>query len=230
MDETGTRVAAPDIAQADIEIALGPIRLQGILGQPRAPCGVVVFAHGSGSGRHSSRNQAVAAALQREGIATLLFDLLTAEEEASERETRHLRFDIPLLSQRLGAVTRWLRDVAELAPLRVGYFGASTGAAAALLAAADTPVHAVVSRGGRPDLAGPALSRVRAPTLLIVGGNDTQVLALNRHAATQLTCEHAVVIVPHAGHLFEEPGTLQEVTRLAGDWFKHHLCGMRSAA
>ncbi|MGH8076270.1 MAG: dienelactone hydrolase family protein [Lysobacter sp.] len=230
MDETGNRVAPTDIAQTDIEISLGPIHLQGILGQPRAPCAVVVFAHGSGSGRLSSRNQAVAASLQRDGIATLLFDLLTAEEEHSERETRHLRFDIPLLAQRLLAVTHWLGDVAALAPLRVGYFGASTGAAAALVAAADAPVHAVVSRGGRPDLAGPALSRVRAPTLLIVGGRDTQVIALNRRAMTQMTCEQSLAIVPRAGHLFEEPGTLQEVMHLSRGWFKRHLCDVRSAA
>lgn len=230
MDETASRVARPEPAQRDVEIAVGPVRLRGILGQPPAPCGVVVFAHGSGSGRLSTRNQAVAAALQREGIATLLFDLLTSDEEAGERASGRLRFDIPLLALRLAAVTRWLREVASLASLRVGYFGASTGAAAALVAAAEAPIDAVVSRGGRPDLAGAALSRVRAPTLLIVGGADTQVLALNRLAMTQMRCEHALTIVPHAGHLFEEPGTLQEVTHLAGDWFKRHLCDVRSAA
>ena len=228
MDET--RVDRPEPAQMDVEIAVGPVCLQGILGQPAAPCGVVVFAHGSGSGRLSSRNQAVAAALQRDGIATLLFDLLTAEEEAGERDSGRLRFDIALLALRLIAVTRWVREASSLASLRVGYFGASTGAAAALVAAAEAPVHAVVSRGGRPDLAGAALSRVRAPTLLIVGGADTQVLALNRQAMARMSCEHALAIVPHAGHLFEEPGTLQEVIRLAGDWFKRHLCGERSTA
>lgn len=228
MDETTSRVARPEPAQMDVEISVGSVRLRGILGEPASPCGVVVFAHGSGSGRLSTRNQAVAAALQRDGIATLLFDLLTADEEAGERQSGRLRFDIALLASRLAAVTRWLRDVATLAPLRVGYFGASTGAAAALVAAAEAPLHAVVSRGGRPDLAGAALSRVRAPTLLIVGGADTQVIALNRDAMARMECEHALAIVPHAGHLFEEPGTLQEVMRLAGDWFKRHLCDGRS--
>ena len=231
MDETSKRrVAQADIALADIEIALGDVRLKGILGQPRAPCGMAVFAHGSGSSRLSSRNQFVAASLQRDGIATLLFDLLTVEEEASERVTRHLRFDIALLAERLLGVTRWLGNEPSLAPLRIGYFGASTGAAAALVAAAHAPVSAVVSRGGRPDLAGAALSRVRAPTLLIVGGDDTEVIALNRHALAQMTCEQALIIVPGASHLFEEPGTLQKVTRLAGAWFKRHLCDVRSAA
>lgn len=219
-----------DITQADVEIAVGPIRLQGILGQPRTPTGLVVFAHGSGSGRLSTRNQAVAASLQRDGIATLLFDLLTADEEIVERETRHLRFDIPLLASRLRAVTRWLRENPALAKLHVGYFGASTGAAAALVAAADAPVDAVVSRGGRPDLAGDALPRVRAPTLLIVGSNDSEVLALNRLALSRMTCEQVLAIVPRAGHLFEEPGTLEAVARLAGDWFRRHLGDVRSAA
>ena len=230
IDETRSSVAPADIAQTDIQIALGDIRLDGILGRPRAPCGVVVFAHGSGSGRLSRRNQIVAASLQREGIATLLFDLLTSEEEASDRVTRHLRFDIALLAERLLGVTRWLDNEPLLAPLRIGYFGASTGAAAALVAAAQVPVSAVVSRGGRPDLAGAALRRVRASTLLIVGGDDAEVIALNRHALAQMACEKALVIVPGAGHLFEEPGMLQEVTRLAGAWFKRHLCDVRSAA
>lgn len=223
-------MAPADIPQADVAITVGPIRLLGILGQPRTPTGIVVFAHGSGSGRLSSRNQAVAASLQRDGIATLLFDLLTADEEILERETRHLRFDIPLLASRLRAVTRWLGDDPALAKLHVGYFGASTGAAAALVAAADTPVHAVVCRGGRPDLAGDALPRVRAPTLLIVGSNDPEVLALNRLALTRMTCEQVLAIVPRAGHLFEEPGTLEAVARLAGDWFRRHLGDVRSAA
>jgi len=235
MDKSENRATHADIAQADferadIEIALGDVRLKGILGRPRVPCGVVVFAHGSGSGRLSVRNQFVAASLQRDGIATLLFDLLTAEEEASERVTRHLRFDIALLAERLLGVTRWLGHEPSLAPLRIGYFGASTGAAAALVAAAQAPVSAVVSRGGRPDLAGAALPRVRAPTLLIVGGDDTEVIALNRHALAQMTCEQALAIVPRAGHLFEEPGALEEVARLAGAWFKRHLCDVRSAA
>jgi dienelactone hydrolase len=230
MEETGRHPTLADTAQRDVAITVGPIRLQGILGQPRAPTGIVVFAHGSGSGRLSSRNQAVAASLQRDGIATLLFDLLTADEEIRERETRHLRFDIPLLASRLRAVTRWLGENSALAKLHVGYFGASTGAAAALVAAADTPVHAVVCRGGRPDLAGDALPRVRAPTLLIVGSNDSEVLALNRLALTRMTCEQVLAIVPRAGHLFEEPGTLEAVARLAGDWFRRHLGDVRSAA
>lgn len=228
MDETGNRSAPAASVQTDIEITLGEVRLKGILGRPRSPGGVVVFAHGSGSGRLSVRNQFVAASLQREGIATLLFDLLTAEEEASERLTRHLRFDIALLAGRLLGVTRWLGHEPALAPLRIGYFGASTGAAAALVAAAQAPVSAVVSRGGRPDLAGASLPLVRAPTLLIVGGDDTEVIALNRHALALLTCEKALSIVPGASHLFEEPGTLEEVTRLAGAWFKRHLCDARS--
>lgn len=230
MDETGHRVSPADIGQADIEIALGDVLLKGLLGRPPAPCGVVVFAHGSGSGRLSVRNQFVAASLQRDGFATLLFDLLTAQEEASERLTRHLRFDIPLLAGRLLGVTRWLGHEPSLAPLRIGYFGASTGAAAALVAAAQAPVSAVVSRGGRPDLAGAALAQVRAPTLLIVGGDDSEVIALNRHALALLTCDKELAIVPGAGHLFEEPGTLEEVTRLAGGWFRRHLCDVRSAA
>lgn len=238
MDETGprdprvasARAALPRSTQVqDIEIPLGEARLKGILGRPALPCGLVVFAHGSGSGRLSIRNQFVAAALQHDGFATLLFDLLTEHEEASERETRHLRFDIGLLADRLLGVTRWLAHVPSLAPLPIGYFGASTGAAAALVAAARTPVGAVVSRGGRPDLAGASLPLVRAPTLLIVGGDDTEVIALNRHALALMTCEKALSIVPGASHLFEEPGTLQLATQLAGAWFTRHLGGARSA-
>ena len=228
MEETGHHGSRPASAQTDIEIPLAGVRLKGILGRPLSPTGVVVFAHGSGSGRLSVRNQFVAASLQGEGFATVLFDLLTAEEEASERVTRHLRFDIPLLAGRLLGVTRWLQHVPWLAPLPIGYFGASTGAAAALVAAAQLPVNAVVSRGGRPDLAGASLSLVRAPTLLIVGGEDTEVLALNRHALAMMICEKALSIVPGATHLFEEPGTLQEATRLADAWFKHHLRDARS--
>lgn len=234
MDETGNpgppaATARPAMAQTDIDIPLGDVRLKGILGRPPSPTGLVVFAHGSGSSRLSTRNQFVAGSLQREGIATVLFDLLTAAEEASERETRHLRFDIGLLADRLLGVTRWLAHVPSLAPLPIGYFGASTGAAAALVAAARTPVGAVVSRGGRPDLAGASLPLVRAPTLLIVGGDDTEVIALNRHALALMTCEKALSIVPGASHLFEEPGTLQLATQLAGAWFRRHLGGARSA-
>jgi putative phosphoribosyl transferase len=215
----------------DVEIALGALRLQGIVARPADARGVVVFAHGSGSGRLSPRNQFVAATLQQAGLATLLFDLLTAEEEELERYTRHLRFDIGLLAQRLLAVTRWLRTQPALAALPVGYFGASTGAAAALVAAADAAtlstarIAAVVSRGGRPDLAGAALAQVRAPTLLIVGSRDTEVIALNRQALAQLHCEKALELVPGASHLFEEPGTLEIAARLAADWFGPRLAG-----
>lgn len=207
----------------DIEIVLGGVRLAGTLDGPAAAQGVVVFAHGSGSSRFSSRNRSVARRLHEAGFATLLFDLLTADEEERERYTRHLRFDIDLLAGRLVGATRWVQDGSPVAGLPVGLFGASTGAAAALVAATRVPVGAVVSRGGRPDLAGPALARVRAPTLLIVGGNDPVVLDLNRHAFAQLRCETALEIVPGASHLFEETGTLDRAAQLAGQWFRRHL-------
>ncbi len=234
MDDSGHRQpraasAHPAPVQTEIEIPLGDVRLKGILGRPVAPCGLVVFAHGSGSSRLSTRNQFVAASLQHEGFATLLFDLLTAQEEASERESRHLRFDIGLLAGRLLAVTRWLGHVPSLATLPIGYFGASTGAAAALVAASKATVGAIVSRGGRPDLAAASLPLVRAPSLLVVGGDDTDVIALNRQALAQMTCEKQLSIVPGASHLFEEPGTLQQATQLAGDWFKRHLLQARGA-
>lgn len=186
---------------------------------------LVLFAHGSGSSRQSGRNRQVAGALRDAGLGTLLFDLLTAEEEYEERVTRHLRFDIPLLTERLIFATEWLRR--ELGnELRVGYFGASTGAAAALGAAALAPtgVHAVVSRGGRPDLAEPHLIHVQAPTLLIVGGADEPVIELNRRAYRQLRAERAFEIVPGASHLFEEPGALQKVSMLATQWFDRCMC------
>jgi putative phosphoribosyl transferase len=181
----------------------------------------VVFAHGSGSSRHSPRNRFVAAALNTHGIATLLVDLLTPDEEADRR----LVFDIDLLAERLLGITRWLGEQPETAALRVGYFGASTGAAAALWAAAEpsTRIAAVVSRGGRPDLAGPRLTGVRAPTLLIVGGHDTQVLELNRDAQAQMTCPTRLDIVPGATHLFAEPGALAAVAELAAGWFADYL-------
>jgi pimeloyl-ACP methyl ester carboxylesterase len=197
-------------------------RLPGLLQLPdRAAHGLVIFAHGSGSSRLSPRNQFVAGRLHAAGLATLLFDLLTDDEAADRRNV----FDIALLAGRLGDALDWQQSRAEIARLPTGLFGASTGAAAALVAAADHPerVRAVVSRGGRPDLAGPALSRVRAATLLIVGGADDVVLELNREAAAQLTCEHALRIVPGATHLFEEPGTLETVATLAADWFMMHL-------
>ena len=209
-----------------VEVAAGPVRLEGNLVVPDGARGIVLFAHGSGSGRHSPRNRYVAGVLQDAGLATLLIDLLTAEEEAIDERTRHLRFDIGLLAGRLIGATDWLAQRPETRELAIGYFGASTGAAAALVAAAERPrvVRAVVSRGGRPDLAGAALARVRAPTLLIVGGDDTQVIELNRQALAQLgAAEKELVIVPGATHLFEEPGTLEEVARLAAAWFARHL-------
>lgn len=218
----------------DVDIALGPLHLQGILGRPEQAHGVVLFAHGSGSGRLSPRNRFVAGVLENAGFATLLFDLLTAEEEERERYTRHLRFDIHLLAQRLIAATQWLSSQRAIAGLPVGYFGASTGAGAALVAAAEIAalrnaghalpdVRAVVSRGGRPDLAGAALAKVRAPALLIVGSEDTPVIDLNREALAQLRTTKALELVPHATHLFEEPGTLAIAARLAADWFVRHL-------
>jgi pimeloyl-ACP methyl ester carboxylesterase len=201
------------------------VTLEGDLHVPDTAAGVVLFAHGSGSSRHSSRNKFVAGELQTVGLATLLIDLLTPEEEAIDQHTGHLRFDIPLLARRLVAATRWLGDDPSTGTLRVGYFGASTGAGAALMATATAPerIGAVVSRGGRPDLAGPALSRVRAPTLLIVGGRDVQVLELNRAALAGIPAEARLEIVPGATHLFEEPGTLEEAARLARDWFLRYL-------
>lgn len=192
---------------------------------PANATGIVLFAHGSGSSRHSSRNQAVARYLVHRGMGTFLLDLLTPEEEQVDEVTRHLRFDIPLLSRRLVDATRWLKDQPEYKNLPVGYFGASTGAAAALVAASELPeeVGAVVSRGGRPDLAGMALTRVTSPTLLIVGGNDEIVEDLNREALERLCCRKEIVIIPGATHLFDEPGTLEQVSVLAAEWFTHHF-------
>lgn len=192
----------------------------------------MVFAHGSGSSRYSPRNRAVAGALRAGGLATLLIDLLTAEEEAVDDETAHLRFDIDLLADRLVDATDWLGEAEETHRLPVGYFGASTGGGAALVAAARRPnsVKAVVSRGGRPDLAGAALTRVRAPTLLIVGGADHVVLELNGEAFERLRCEKKLEVVSGATHLFEEPGALEEVARLAREWFLRHLAVGRDEA
>jgi dienelactone hydrolase len=213
-----------------VRIAAGPVSLEGDLSLPDGTYGIVLFAHGSGSSRHSPRNRQVAWLLNEARLATLLVDLLTSEEEAIDVMTGHLRFDIGLLADRLVAVTDWLTQQPYTRGLRIGYFGASTGAGAALVAAAERPdeVGAVVSRGGRPDLAGRALARVRAPTLLVVGGNDFQVIELNRAAFTQLRCEKQLVIVPGATHLFEEPGALDEVARLAREWFERHLIPMQS--
>ncbi len=186
---------------------------------------IVIFAHGSGSSRHSPRNHSVARVLQHAGLGTLLFDLLTREEEEREARTGRLRFDIAFLARRLMAATRWLQEQPGLHAARIGYFGASTGAAAALTAAAHADLHigAVVSRGGRPDLATEALPRVHAPTLLIVGENDDLVRVLNKQAAARLTCARELAIVPGATHLFEEAGALDHVARLAAHWFKRHL-------
>jgi putative phosphoribosyl transferase len=201
------------------------VSLEGNLVVPPGATGVVLFAHGSGSSRHSSRNQFVARRLQEDRLATLLMDLLTAEEERLDDVTRHLRFDIQLLAERLNAAIEWMDGRSETHALRVGIFGASTGGGAALFAAARDPerVRAVVSRGGRPDLAGDALPRVRAPTLLIVGGAAVPVIALNERARAQMRAEVRLEIVPGASHLFEEPGTLERVAELAADWFGRHL-------
>lgn len=192
---------------------------------PREASGLVIFAHGSGSGRHSPRNQYVARTLRDAGLGTLLFDLLTAEEEQAEADTRHLRFNISFLAERLVGVTRWALEQMKPHELNIGYFGSSTGAAAALLAAAELRdvVAAVVSRGGRPDLAGDALEEVKAPTLLIVGGEDRDVITLNQQAYTRLRCEKTLRIIPGASHLFEEPGALENVAETASEWFVQYL-------
>lgn len=209
----------------EMEIASDYVRLPGLVCVPEGTRGIVVFAHGSGSSRLSPRNQDVASVLQQAGLATLLFDLLTAEEHAHDVLTAEYRFNIPLLARRLTGALDWLWKQPALASLSVGLFGASTGAAAALSAAAERPeeIRAVVSRGGRPDLARQALPLVKAPTLLIVGELDSEVIRLNRLAAERLLCEHRIVIVPGATHLFEEPGTLDEAARLASDWFLPRL-------
>src|SRR5260370_2014812 len=208
-----------------VQLSIDRITLEGNLTLPEGAGAVVLFAHGSGSSRHSPRNRHVAEILNQSKLATLLVDLLTPEEEAIDVRTAHLRFEIGLLASRLIGATDWLMEHPDTRNLRIGYFGASTGAAAALVAATERPeaVAAVVSRGGRPDLAGPALTRVRAPTLLIVGGNDFQVIELNRGAFEQLRCKKRFVIVPGATRLFEEPGALDQVAALARDWFQRYL-------
>jgi dienelactone hydrolase len=213
-------------SQQAVRIRTGKVTLEGDLGVPEGARGVVLFAHGSGSGRHSPRNRFVAAELRKAGQATLLIDLLTDREEALDRPTGHLRFDIGLLAERLVGAIEWLAADSRTADQAVGCFGASTGGGAALVAAARRPerVGAIVSRGGRPDLAGKALMAVQAPTLLIVGGDDEPVIDLNEHALARLGAPaKKLVIVPGATHLFEEPGKLEEVARLAADWFKRHL-------
>lgn len=210
---------------SEVHIPSGAVSLEGELIVPAAASGIVIFAHGSGSSRHSRRNQYVARTIRQSGTGTLLMDLLTREEERIDAMTRHLRFDIRLLADRLVAAARSVSQTAETSGLRIGFFGASTGAAAALIAAAELgeKVGAVVSRGGRPDLAGAPLARVKAPTLLIVGERDQPVLDLNQQAYARLLCEKELKIVAGATHLFEEAGTLEEVARLAAAWFKQHL-------
>jgi len=208
-----------------VQIPSGQIKLEGELNIPANATGVVLFAHGSGSSRHSPRNQFVAQTIREAGVGTLLFDLLTREEEAVDISTRHLRFDIALLAERLVDATSWIKGESATSNLNVGYFGSSTGGGAALVAAANpgSEVGAVVSRGGRPDLAGDALPLVTAPTLLIVGGLDYAVIRMNEEAFAQLRCEKELKIIPGATHLFEEPGTLEKVAWLAADWFQKYL-------
>jgi putative phosphoribosyl transferase len=212
---------------SEVQIQAGRAVLSGNLHLRKGAGAVVLFAHGSGSSRHSPRNQFVARTLNDAGLGTLLFDLLTQEEEAIDMRTRELRFNIHLLAERLVHATKWVKQQEQTRNLRIGYFGSSTGGAAALVAAADNPqdVGAVVSRGGRPDLADEALPKVQAPTLLIVGGNDDIVIELNEQARDRMRCEVKLEIVPGATHLFEEPGALEKVARLASDWFVKHLGG-----
>jgi putative phosphoribosyl transferase len=220
-------VSTEQTSEQIVHVPAGPITLEGNLSLPRDAQGLVLFAHGSGSSRHSPRNRYVAERLNTAKLATLLIDLLTGEEELVDRVTAELRFDIALLANRLVYATDWLGAFEDVAALRLGYFGASTGAGAALMAAAERPdrVAAVVSRGGRPDLAAQTLPLVRAPTLLVVGGADTQVIALNRSALAALRSEKELALVPGATHLFEEPGALDEVADLAIRWFQRHIGG-----
>jgi len=213
----------PTARAHDVQFRSGPAMLHGELLVPTSAEGVVLFAHGSGSSRYSPRNQFVARRIREEGVGTLLFDLLTKEEEAIDNQTRHLRFDIGLLAERLVDAAYWLKG--NFSDLSIGFFGASTGAGAALVAAAELrdAVGAVVSRGGRPDLAGDYLPQVECPTLLIVGGLDYPVIEINQKALARLHCEKELKIVTGATHLFEEPGTLEEVARFAAEWFQIHL-------
>ena len=213
---------SPEVNERSISIP--PNGIAADLRVPARAAGLVIFAHGSGSSRLSTRNRFVAEVLNHAGLATLLLDLLTSAEEQIDLRTRHLRFDIDLLANRLAEATEWAKGHREIERLPIAYFGASTGAAAALLATAKLPdpIRAVVSRGGRPDLAGTALAQVKAPTLLIVGGDDIPVIELNRRAFDELHCEKKLEIVPHATHLFEEPGTLERVATLASEWFQQH--------
>ncbi|MDZ4290071.1 MAG: dienelactone hydrolase family protein [Prosthecobacter sp.] len=222
---------APTIARQalhlSVTIATDDVELEGALDLPAEAAGVVVFAHGSGSSRHSPRNQFVARVIREAGMGTLLFDLLTRKEEREDDVTGVLRFDIELLAKRLIGATHWLEKQPETRELKVGYFGASTGGGAALMAAAELGdrIAAVVSRGGRPDLAGAALPRVKSPTLLLVGGCDDVVISLNQEAYAKLSCEKELRIVPGATHLFEEPGKLEQVARISAEWFSGHMGG-----
>ncbi len=220
-----TTSAGGNVRTDSVRIPSGTVTLSADLAIPDGAHGLVIFAHGSGSGRHSPRNRSVAAALQRAGFATLLLDMLTPDEERLDMVSSGYRFDIPFLSTRLSRAVEWAHLRPDVGGLPIGLFGASTGAAAALVTAARCPelITAVVSRGGRPDLAWDVLARVEAPTLLLVGGRDTPVLHLNREAARRMRCVHEVVLVPGASHLFEEAGTLDRVTALATDWFERHL-------
>ena len=214
-----------EIVKREVKIPVDNVGLDGEFVLPPGATGIVLFAHGSGSSRHSPRNRFVAGVIRRLGLGTLLFDLLTPEEESVDIYTRHLRFDIGLLARRLVAAAKGLKTRRETRDLKIGFFGASTGGAAALVAAAELgeAVGAVVSRGGRPDLAGSALARVTSPVLLIVGGLDGEVIKLNQQAYALLRCEKQMKIVPGATHLFEEPGTLETVADLAAGWFRDHL-------
>jgi putative phosphoribosyl transferase len=219
MEKTRTLDVCP------VTVTAGKVSLEGDLCIPSNASGLVVFAHGSGSSRKSSRNRYVAQVLRQTGLATLLFDLLTIEEEKMDMQTGRYRFDIRMLANRLVSTTQWLKENPETKDMNIGYFGASTGAAAALLAAAEhsDDIGAVVSRGGRPDLARPALPYVKSPTLLIVGGHDLPVMAINRDAYSELRAEKKLVVIPGATHLFEEPGALEEVAKLATNWFANYL-------
>ncbi|MCL7939379.1 dienelactone hydrolase family protein [Halomonas sp. ATCH28] len=213
------------ITERHLELETCGVTLEGDLLLPEHPAGIVVFAHGSGSSRFSVRNRRVARHLAEQGLATLLFDLLTPEESLIDERTRALRFDIPLIGARMSGAVAWVAESPQTREWEIGLFGASTGAAAALIAAAEQPalVQAVVSRGGRPDLAGEALPRVKAPTLMLVGGRDSQVIELNERAMARMACPRELLIVPGATHLFEEPGTLERVEAHAARWFLDHL-------
>lgn len=220
-----TTLRTPTGSAMPVRVPLDEMALHGDLQSPEEPIGLVIFVHGSGSSRFSPRNRFVAAELNKRGLATLLLDLLTEEEQKIDAETMQLRFDIPLLAERSTLVASWAHARPDLRNLPIGLFGASTGAAAALITAAALPsvIASVVSRGGRPDLAQTALAKVKAPTLLIVGGEDHQVLELNRESLAQLRCNKKLHVVPGATHLFEERGTLEQVAKVAGEWFHEHL-------